>query len=218
MEAFKMKAIRNNLYQFSLYIPPMDFTIHQYLLNTDPAILFAAGTVQQAAAILPDLKTILGKKPLKYVFVSHMESDEAGGLRVLQKEYPDLTVIAGAITARELPGYGYTGKMITRRSGESLTDGDLSLSFIDYPSEVHLQDGLLACEKNSGILYSADLFLRFGNGMGQVIRKDWHSEVEHIDTQRVPNEEARKKLQQHLESLHPAFLAVGHGYCIDCMG
>lgn len=75
-----MKEIRNNLYQFSLYIPPMDFTIHQYLLNTDPAILFAAGTVQQAAAILPDLKAILGQKPLKYVFVSHMESDETGGL------------------------------------------------------------------------------------------------------------------------------------------
>ena len=213
-----MKAIRNNLYQFSLYIPPMDFTIHQYLLNTDPAILFAAGTVQQAAAMLPDLKTILGKKPLKYVFVSHMESDEAGGLRVLQKEYPDLTVIAGAITARELPGYGYTGKMITRRGGESLTDRDLSLSFIDYPSEVHLQDGLLACEKNSGILYSADLFLRFGNGVGQVIREDWQSEVARIDDQWAPNEEARKKLQPRLEFLNPAFLAVGHGYCIDCIG
>lgn len=107
--------------------------------------------------------------------------------------------------------------MITRRGGESLTDGDLSLSFLDYPSEVHLQDGLLAFEKNSGILYSADLFLRFGNGIGQVIRKDWPSEVEHIDAQRVPNEEVRKKLQQCLEPLNPAFVAVGHGYCIDCI-
>ena len=213
-----MKEIRKNLYQFSQYIPPMDFTIHQYLLNVDPAILFAAGTVQQATAMLPELKAILEKKPLKYVFVSHMESDEAGGLWVLQKEYPQLTVIAGPITSRELPGYGYTGNIITRRGGEILKDGDLSLSFLDYPSEVHLQDGLLAYEENSRLLYSADLFLRFGNGVGQVIRKDWQSEVTHIDAQRVPNEEALKKLQQHLEFLDPAFLAVGHGYCIDCIG
>lgn len=213
-----MKKIRKNLYQFSQYIPPMDFTIHQYLLNADPAILFAAGTMQQAAAMLPELKAILGEKPLKYVFVSHMESDEAGGLWLLQKEYPQLTVIAGPITSRELPGYGYTGNIITRRGGEPLKDRDLSLSFLDYPSEVHLQDGLLAYEENSRLLYSADLFLRFGNGVGQVIREDWQSEVAHIDDQRVPNEEARKKLQQRLEFLNPAFLAVGHGYCIDCIG
>lgn len=196
----------------------MDLTFHQYLLNVDPAILFAAGTMQQAAAMLPELKAILGEKPLKYVFVSHMESDEAGGLWLLQKEYPQLTVIAGPITSRELPGYGYTGNIITCRGGEPLKDRDLSLSFLDYPSEVHLQDGLLAYEENSRLLYSADLFLRFGNGVGQVIREDWQSEVARIDDQWAPNEEARKKLQPRLEFLNPAFLAVGHGYCIDCIG
>ena len=30
-----MKEIRKNLYQFSVYIPPMDFTIHQYLYAAD---------------------------------------------------------------------------------------------------------------------------------------------------------------------------------------
>ena len=56
--------------QFSMYIPPMDFTIHQYLLATDPAILFAAGTAQQVAAVLPEIREILGDKPLKYMFRS----------------------------------------------------------------------------------------------------------------------------------------------------
>lgn len=209
-----MKEIRKNLYQFSMYIPPMDFTIHQYLLNADPAILFAAGTAQQAAAILPELKAILGEKPLKYVFVSHMESDEAGGVFVLQKAWPDLTVIASPLTARELPGYGYNGKIISRHGGDSLNDGDLSLSFVDYPAEVHLQNGLLAYEKKSGLFYSADLFLRFGNGIGKTIEKNWLDEVGAIDAQRVPNDGARKKLQQDLSALKPDFVAVGHGYCL----
>lgn len=210
-----MNEIRKNLYQFSLYIPPLDFTIHQYLLATDPAILLAAGTVRQAEAILPKLKEILGDRPLKYVFVSHMESDEAGGLFVLQKAYPDLTVIAGPIAARELPGFGYTGKILAKRGGDTLKDGALDLAFIDYPSEVHLQNGLVCYEKNTGLLYSGDLFLRFGNGVGKTLKADWKEEVQGIDDQRVPNEEARKKLQEALLQVKPEFVAVGHGYCLE---
>lgn len=210
-----MKEIRKNVYQFSMYIPPMNFTIHQYLLATDPAILFAAGTVQQAEAILPELKEILGDRPLKYVFVSHMESDEAGGLSVLQKAYPDLMVIAGPIAARELPGFGYTGKILAKRGGETLEDGALKLQFIDYPSEVHLQNGLLCLEQSTGLLYSGDLFLRFGNGVGKTIKADWKQEVQGIDEQRVPNEAARKKLQEELLQVKPEFVAVGHGFCLE---
>lgn len=213
-----MNEIRKNLYQFSLYIPPLDFTIHQYLLATDPAILLAAGTVRQAEAILPQLKEILGDRPLKYVFVSHMESDEAGGLSVLQKAYPDLTVIAGPIAARELPGYGYTGTILAKRGSDTLQDGALDLAFVDYPAEVHLQNGLLCYEKNTGLLYSGDLFLRFGNGTGKILKADWPEEVMAIDEQRVPNEAARKKLQQTLLQLKPEFVAVGHGMCLEVEG
>ena len=54
-----MKQIYEDLYQFSIYIPPMNFTIHQYLLASDPAILFATGTAQQAQAVLPEIKVSL---------------------------------------------------------------------------------------------------------------------------------------------------------------
>ena len=62
------RPIFGKLYQFSQYIPRMDFTIHQYLLAT--------GTVQQAERSLPEIEEILGGRPLDYIFVSHMESDE----------------------------------------------------------------------------------------------------------------------------------------------
>ncbi|MGN0275341.1 MAG: MBL fold metallo-hydrolase [Chordicoccus sp.] len=209
-----MKEITKNLYQFSVYIPPINFTIHQYLLNTDPAILFAAGTAQQAEAILPDLKQILGNKPLKYVFISHMESDEAGGVFVLRREYPDLQVISSELTARELPGYGYTGTIIPKKGGAELKDGALDLTFVDYPAEVHLQNGLVCLEKNSGILYSADLFLRWGNGIGKTVDSTWKDEVSAINEERVPNEETRAALQEKLMKLDPKFVAVGHGFCV----
>ena len=43
-----MKKLTENLYQMTTYIQPMDFTIHQYLLATNPAILFATGTYEDA--------------------------------------------------------------------------------------------------------------------------------------------------------------------------
>lgn len=211
-----MIEIEKNLYQFSVYIPPMDFTIHQYLLNMDPAILFAAGTAQQAASILPDLKKVLGDKPLKYVFVSHMESDEAGGIAVLKSEWPEIVVICGELAARELPGYGYQGEIVAEHGGEERKEGELDLSFIDYPAEVHLQNGLLCYEKNSGILYSSDLFLRYGNGVGKTIAADWKDEVGNIAGDRIPNDEMRKKVQDQLSALKPRFVAVGHGFCLGC--
>lgn len=211
-----MKKITDKLYQFSIYIPPIDFTIHQYLLDTDPAILFATGTAQQAKAILPDIKEILGNKLLKYIFVSHVESDECGGISVLKKAYPDVTVICGALAARELPGYGYTGSIRMEKGGETLTDGDLKLKFVDYPSEVHLQNGILCLEENRGIFYSADIVLRFGNGVGKTIKCNWKDEVNAIGAERVPNEKACAKLKEDLGAMSPNLIAAGHGFCIEC--
>lgn len=211
-----MVEIAKNLYQFSVYIPPMDFTIHQYLLASDPAILFAAGTVQQAEMIVPDIRKVLGDRPLKYVFVSHMESDEAAGVFVLQKTYPDLIVICGNLAARDLPGYGYSGNIKAVSGEETMTDAGLDLLFFDYPAEVHGQNGVLCLEKNSGIFYSADLFLRFGNGVGKAMDASWQDEVMAIDAERVPDPGQRKHLQDSLRAIKPAFAAVGHGFCLKC--
>lgn len=210
-----MKEIRKNLYQFSVYIPPMDFTIHQYLYAADPAILFAAGTVQQAESILPEVQKILGDRPLKYIFVSHMESDEAGGIGIFRKAYPEVTVLCSQLAARELPGFGYQGKILAEKDGDILQDRDLKLRFVSYPAEVHLQDGLVCLEENSGIFYSSDLMLRFGNGVGQTISGNWKEEVQSIDRTRVIDQEKREELTQKLIALKPSFAAVGHGFCMD---
>lgn len=211
-----MTQLYKNLYQFTVYIPPMDFTIHQYLLAGDPAILFAAGTVRQAQAILPQIKDILGEKKLSYIFVSHMESDECGGVSVFHDQYPDVRIICSPLCARELPGFGYDGCLLPVESTQPLQDGDLDLQFFDYPSEVHLQDGLVCFERNSGIFYSADLMLRLGNGQGQVRKASWQQEIASIDGQRVPNEEKLEKVKNDLAQISPGFVAVGHGFCLEC--
>lgn len=211
-----MTPIYKNLYQFTDYIPPMDFAIHQYLLASDPAVMFAAGTMQQAERILPQVKDILQKRTLKYILVSHMESDECGGLPVFLNEYPDVTVVCSALCARELSGFGYQGKVITGDPEKFLCDGDLHLQLFTYPSEVHLQDGILCLEKNSGIFYTADLMLRFGNGSGKILQSAWKQEVDTIDSERIPSPQKLQETKDILSAVSPSFAAVGHGFCIEC--
>ncbi len=211
-----MKPIYRNLYQFTTYIPPMDFTIHEYLLASEPAILFATGTMQQAKAILPQVREILNGKEIKYIFVSHIESDECGGLPVFLEAYPNVTVICSTLGARELPGFGYSGNIVTAAQDKPLRDGELSLRFFDYPAEVHLQNGFLCCDETSGVLYSSDLMLRIGNAGGKTMHSNWETEVAAIDSQRIPCEDMRQDLQAALLSIAPKFIAVGHGYCVEC--
>ncbi len=58
-----------------------------------------------------------------------MESDECGGLPIFTKEYPEATVLCSALCARELPGYGFTGKIKVCSENEVLEDGTLKLHF-----------------------------------------------------------------------------------------
>ena len=210
-----MQKLSENLYQFTTYIPPMDFTIHHYLLASDPAVVFATGTSDMAEKNLPEIKKILDGRAVQYIFVSHLESDECGGLSAFLREYPSAVVLCSCLCARELPGYGYSGKIRPCREGEILRDGSLRLQFFDYPSEIHLQNGLLCFEETHGIFYSADLFLRHGDGAGKLLSGRWEAAVADISEDRVPNEKLLHALQERLLTIAPRLAAVGHGFCMQ---
>ena len=206
------RPIFGKLYQFSQYIPRMDFTIHQYLLATEPSILFATGTVQQAERSLPEIEEILGGRPLDYIFVSHMESDEYGGIRIFLERYPDAKVICSRLASRELPGLGVECDCVTA-DGDTVIEEDISLKTITYPCEVHLQDGIIAYEQNSGILYSSDLMQSPGDGRDTVEECGYLPRAESISPVRIPNEKGLEDTKRKLASISPRFVAVGHGFC-----
>lgn len=210
-----MTTIYNDLYQFSSYIPPIDLSFHQYLLLTDEPILVHTGTVQQSETLLPQLKAALNNKPLKYIFISHFESDECGGLSLLLQHFPEAKPICSEITARQLSGFGITNDILIKKPGEKLTGRDFELEFISYFSEMHLWEGLLLMENKRSLFFSSDLMFRLGKADGLVIDGNWQDEVQHITPLQVPDPEKRLQLQQTLEQLSPKFIAVGHGPCVS---
>ncbi|AKN33805.1 lactamase [Clostridium carboxidivorans P7] len=211
-----MIEISKDLYQSSAHIPFMHFTLHQYLLLTEEPVLVSTGTMQQAEQVLPEIKKLLNGKELKYILFPHIESDECGGLPVFLKEYPNVITVCSELSARELSGFGYKGEIQSKKHGELLTGNGFLFKFIDYPSEVHLQNGVVFYEETRKIFFSSDLMLRFGDAIGQTIDSSWKEEVGAINIERIPNENQLETLKNSLLEIEPKFIAVGHGFCVNC--
>ncbi|MDW8802916.1 MBL fold metallo-hydrolase [Clostridium sp. A1-XYC3] len=210
----KESNIYEDLHQFSSYVPPIDLTFHQYLLLADEPILVHTGSMEQTEALIPQLKEILNGRTLKYIFVSHFESDECGGLSLILKHFPEAKPICSEVTARQLSGFGIAKDVLVKKPGEKLISSDYELEFINYPSEMHLWEGLLLIENKRGIFFSSDLVFGFGESHNTVIEGNWKVEIDSITPQQVSDSEARAKLQQTLMQLNPKFVATGHGPCL----
>lgn len=204
-----------DLYQFSSHFQPIDLSFHQYLLNCPQPLLVHTGNHQQATAMLPALKELLGNRSLAYIFISHFEADECGGLPLLLQHFPDVQPICSEVTARQLAGFGMADSLIIKKPAEKLITDDYELEFISYPSEMHLWDGLLLMENRRKIFFSSDLMLQFGEACGKTIKADWQVEVSKISPEQIPDPEKRLLLQKTLSELTPAFVATGHGPCLD---
>ena len=163
---------------------------------------------------MPQLKQLLGNQSLKYIFISHFESDECGGLSEFIKEFPQVTAICSEVCARQLWGFDIANAIIIKKPGETLTGKDYNFEFVNYPSEIHLQDGLVFMETRRGIFFSSDLMFNFGEAHDQIIERNWQKAIKASGAERVPDNGLREELIKDLTGLNPEFIATGHGPCI----
>jgi len=203
--------ISKTIHMFNTYIETINLSFNQYLLLGEEPILVHTGSFQQTTELLPLLKRTLNGKPLAYVFISHFESDECGGLSLILEHYPQVKVICSQITARQLGGFGFSCQTQTVNPKDVLSVGEYEFEFISYPSEMHLWEGLLAFERKQGIFFSSDLFMRFGSFESPMAEMKWLEEVDKITLQQVPSPEAKQVLVDTLRGIPVQTVALGHG-------
>ena len=204
----------NDLHLFSSYNKLVDLSFNQYLLLGSEPLLIHTGSIDQTIELLPKIKSILGERALSYIFISHFESDECGGLRTLMDEYPQVKPICSQITARQLIGFGLANDIIIKAPNDILESEDYKLRFIGYPSEMHLWEGLVAFEENRSLLFSSDLFIRHGEIKDTIINSNWTQENREISIERIPSQTALKNLQETLANFDVKYILPGHGPCI----
>ena len=203
--------ILDNLYMFSTINDQIDFTFNQYLLLGEEPLLVHTGSSEQTVVLVPKIKKLLGDRALAYVFVSHFEGDECGGLNILLEQFPKVKTICSQVTARQLNGFGYTDELLIKKPGEILKTKDYSLTFLAYPSEMHLWEGLIALESRLGLLFSSDLFIRMGMLRDAIVSTNWEDEVKAIAPHQIPSLIAYESMQKSLFNLPVNYIAPGHG-------
>ena len=201
----------DNLYEFSSANEGFPITFNQYLLFGEESLLVHTGNISHVKQLAPKLKELLGGKSLEYVFISHFESDECGGLSYLLSHFPNIKTICSQVTAMQLKGFGFTNELIIKKPGEMLESKNFKLKFIGYPSEMHLWEGLLTVELDRQLFFSSDLFIKRDKMFEKVANSNWKGEVNSITIQQIPSENALKTLQSILKDINVKYIATGHG-------
>jgi flavorubredoxin len=210
--------VQADLVQFNSYFEPIDLSFNQFLLLGSEPLLVHTGTRKDAEVLLPHLKQALGQEKLAYVFISHFESDECGGLGLLLEQYPGIKPICSAVTARQLSGFGITNSAVVQAPGSILQTRDYHLEFISYPSEMHLWEGLLLFERTRSVLFSSDLFLQFGKVGNESIASDLKKQIQTITAEKIPSPAELDRIKSTLSGLPVSLIAPGHGACMKLKG
>ncbi len=210
----KEYKVMDNVYLFNSYVDAIDLSFNQFLVLTPTPMLIHTGAIDRTEVLIPKIQEVIGSRPLEYVFISHFESDECGGLALLKNYYPQIKAICSQITARQLMGFGITSNIAVVNPQDKMKIGDSLFEFISYPSEMHLWEGLIMVEANQGILYSSDLFIRTGTIQKSMENSAINEEIQNINLHKVPSQEALERLKRDLSALHLNYLMPGHGPCL----
>ncbi len=206
--------VMDNIYLFNSYIDAIDLSFNQFLVLTPIPMLIHTGTKDRTEVLLPKIKEILGSRPLEYVFISHFESDECGGLALLKNYYPEIKAVCSQVTARQLMGFGISSNIAVVNPQDKMKIGDSLFEFISYPSEMHLWEGLMAFETQQEILYSSDIFTRTGKIDKPIVDSKIYEEIQNVNLQKVPSQEALERLKKDISALQIKYLMPGHGPCL----
>lgn len=57
---------------------------------------------------------------------------------------------------------------------------------------------------------------RIGYKINRILTSSWYCEVNSINLKDITNYDQLSLLQNNLKRISPNFIAVGHGYCIQC--
>ena len=210
----KTIKILDDLFQFNTYVESIDMSFNQFLIMGTAPLLIHTGTHEHMRVLLPELQSILGEKELSYIFISHFESDECGGLGLLIERYPKIEPLCSETSARQLSGFGITDNALVESAGNTLFALDERFEFIAYPSEMHLWDGLMLFERKRSVLFSSDLFGRFGKLGDEKVTADWDKLVAGISQENIPFQSGLKSLRNSLSTLPVSIVAPGHGPCV----
>ena len=147
------------------YIVPKGMSYNSWVVLDSRVAILDTADARKAAEWRHNITTALQGRQPDYLVVHHMEPDHASLVGELVGKYPAMQVVCSAQALKMLPqffeGIALEGRVRVVKEGDTLALGTHTLRFIAAPM-VHWPEVMMSYEEQTGTLFSADAFGKFG--------------------------------------------------------
>jgi len=155
--------IAPDVYRISSFISKMGIQINQFLIKDDEPFLMHTGFKALFPYTLKALSTIINPSKLRWIGISHFESDECGALNDWLEVAPHAQPLCSLVGANVSINDFAIRPPRPLNDGETLSIGHRRLRFLRTPHLPHGWDAGLFFEEVDKTLMCSDLFFQPGN-------------------------------------------------------
>lgn len=170
-----IEQVSDDLYRINTPIRFPDgqaFSFNQYLLVDDAPLLFHTGPRRMFGLVSEAVGHVLPLTKLRYIGLSHVESDECGALNEFLAVAPQATPLCGRIAAMVSINDLADRPARALADGEQLSLGRHTLRWFDTPHTPHGWDCGMMIDLTTQALFCSDLFTQPGRGDKALVDSD----------------------------------------------
>ena len=192
---------------------PGQFNFNQYLVLDDEPLLFHSGLKRMFPLVREAIGALMPIEKLRYVGLSHFESDECGALNELLAVAPQAVPVCGQIAAMVSLNDYADREPRALADGEDLKLGRHTLRWFDTPQMPHGWDCGLMMDMTTRTFFCGDLFTQGGPGDVALTESDilGPSEAFRAPMDYYAHAPQSGAILERLARETPATLAVMHG-------
>jgi flavorubredoxin len=208
--------IDDGIFRISTYIPdmvpPLGFTMNQFLLLAEEPLLFHTAPRQLFPLVAEAVATVTPVEAVRWISFGHVESDECGAVNMWLASAPRAEVAFGAL------GCDISLDDLCDRPPRALAEGEVvdlggkRVRQISTPHVPHGWEAQVLFEETTGTLLCGDLFSQVGRSVAvsedDVVGPAVEAERMFHATALAPDTGA---VLRSLGDLEPSTLAVMHG-------
>lgn len=208
--------IADGVYRISTYVPevapPIGFTMNQFLVVGDEALLFHTGPRGMFPLVAEAVATVMPVDGLRWISFGHLESDESGSMNTWLASAPQSTVVHGELGCMVSLADLCDRPPRPLGDGEVLDIGGKRLRLVATPHVPHGWEAIALFEEAGRTLLCGDLLTHLGRPAAlttdDVVQPALDAEAMFHASTMAPHTGA---VLRALGDLEPTTLAIMHG-------
>lgn len=171
-----IEEIAEGIYRINTPVPPHvipgGFSFNQYLIVDDEPVLFHTGPRRMFGLVREAIEAVLPVADLRFIGLSHVESDECGSLNEFLSVAPTAQPLCGRIAAMVSVNDMADRMPRILADGETLPIGRHVLRWFDTPHLPHGWETGYIFEEKTSTLLCGDIFTQPGAGEKALVESD----------------------------------------------